>query len=410
MRIRVRKDLFTELMATYVICWTFVPPMQVGTLYRLLAVICMFGWFVSAISKRMDFFNSYYTFFSAVSIVGNIFLHYLLSKSISEALISNLQWIIILSVGFIIQYYIEVNPKYLYRLFLLLLIIIPIFCATTIQACIINPYASRIANSEWLAERFEENKNVGLYGFVYMCVFCLPCMIYLLKTMESVTSKKKILLAINIILIIVMIAVAGYSLAIVCASIASLTVLFIDNKHPVRTIVAVVAAAFCLLNFKELLTLFLDFLINVSKNNIVLQGKFREFQVYFTEGARTGDLADRLGNYANSVKNLTKYPVFGAYFWSEKGGGGHSFIIDSIGRLGWFIGGISVILMVRTPFKINGQRQRNILDYGIIVAWALFLTADPICQELAVAMFVFFPITQMMVNNEKNCGTEKLNR
>ncbi len=401
MGMRVRKSLFVELMATYVICWSFVPPMQVGTLYRLLAVMCMFGWYISAITTRISFFNSYYTIFSFVSIIGNVFLRYLVFNSVSAAITGSLQWIIILSVGFMIQYYIKVNPAYLDRLFWILLLIIPIFCITTIQACAINPYASRIANSEWLAERFEENKNVGLYGFVYMCVFCLPCMIYLLKTVKSITGKKKVLLATNAILIIAMIAVAGYSLAIVCASISCMIVLLIDNKQPIRTIVLFVVMIGCLLYYKEILTWLLDVLLDLTKGNIVFQEKLSEFQLYLSYGAKTGDLADRLNNYLWSVKDIIRYPVFGAYFWGSNVGGGHSFLLDSIGKLGWFIGGLSIYQMVCIPFRINGKRSKNVLDYGMIIAWVLFLLADPICQELAVAMFIVFPITQMQVGDEK---------
>ncbi len=399
---RIKKRTIIDLMAGYLILWTFIPPVQVGTLYRVLAVGCLFLWFVKSVNQQFVRRFSRYILLAGVSIIGNVLLRYLAFQSLAEAIAGSLQWIIILSVGLIIQYYLDVNPAYLKRLLIVWMVVVPVFCITTIQADLINPYASRIANSEWLAERFAENKNVGLYGFVFMCVFSLPCLIYALKEIKSMPRWIRVLMYVDVLLITVMILVAGYSLAIICAGISSAIVLFVNFKKPIRMVVLLVLSAVGLLFYRQILMGILRMLISLTENNVVFQEKFAEFYLFLAYGSQSGDLAERLKNYAHSLNNILQYPVVGCYFFGTKGGGGHSFILDAIGKMGWLFGGISVYLMVRMPFKINGIRRKNVLDWAMVVSWLLFLIADPICQELAIAVFMIFPIIQMLCKEQRN--------
>lgn len=398
---KIRKRTFIDISATYFILWTFIPPMQVGTVYRVLAILSLAFWLLFSLTRQVVTRFSKYILLSFVSIIGCIILRYFVYRSLFTAINNTLQWIIILSVGFIIQYYIEYDSRYLFRLFNVILIVVPIFCVTTIRADLANPYASRIANSEWLSERFEANKNVGLYGFVFMCVFILPCLVYYLKVVKLKFAKKLLVLT-NVVLIGGMIAVAGYSLAIACAVLGCGIVLFVDLKKPLRLYILMILTIAFLFAYRTILASILEFLLQLSKNNIVLQGKFTEFYLYLISGSQSGNLADRFKNYSNSVYSVLHYPFLGAYFWGQTGGGGHSFILDSIGKLGWIIGGLVLHLMLRVPFKISRFGKKTILELSIFVTWLLFLFADPICQELSVAIFVVFPIIQMITSEYGN--------
>lgn len=117
-----------------------------------------------------------------------------------------------------------------------------------------------------------------------------------------------------------------------------------------------------------------------------------------------GDFAERMKNYSRSLSLVVKYPVTGCYFLGKTGGGGHSFIMDSIGNFGWGIAWMNMYLMLRKPFVIGGRRRKNSLDIGVFMAWLVFLFLDPLTQELAIAFFLIFPFTQFLVNKKQEAG------
>ena len=397
----VSRDKIAKICATYFLCWTFIPPMQVGNIYRLIAVCCAVTWFILSVGKVYLHENEWYVFWAIFSTIGMILLRVVVFNSGRYAIINTLQWIIMLLVGIIVLYYLKYDIEYLYVLYTVILVIVAIFAITTIKADLLNPYSSRIANSEWLEARFEGNENVGLYGYVYMAVFIEPCLIFLKKNRIRLNKIFDVMVWIDILLIAIMIAVAGYSLAIVCSLISCFIVIVFDTQRPFRSILILAILFVVFLNYKKILDGVFDFLLQIVDTNVVYQGKLTEFREFFLEGSASGNLSDRLKNYSGSLDGIIHYPIFGTYFSGVAGGGGHSFILDSIGKFGWFIGAVDIYLILIKPFRMSRYKKKNILDTGLFISFLLFLVADPLSQEIAIALFLIFPGTQKLVNGKK---------
>ena len=183
-----------------------------------MAIVASFVWMITAlkissglITKKMGRFIE----ISALCIVA-MFLWRINIGSIGAAFSNVLQPIIIVLVALISMYMFEHDPQFFNIMVTVILILLCIYCVITIQATLENPYASRIANSEWLEERYEGNEHVGLYGYVYMCVFLVPILLYKIIKGIHINRIADLLSYVAVVLIINMIEMAGYMIAIFC--------------------------------------------------------------------------------------------------------------------------------------------------------------------------------------------------
>ena len=171
-----------RLSALYVICWVFYPFMQVALIYRYIAVAFGLIWILTALLQSTGFIKKYKVFF--ICSLSYVFLlvaiRLVFGLSVSDSIARTLQTIIMILIGVMSIYYHENDFDFFKILFPILMISLIFFSITTIIGLIENPYASRIANSEWLENRFAGHELTGLYGYIYLCVFTMPVILFMM--------------------------------------------------------------------------------------------------------------------------------------------------------------------------------------------------------------------------------------
>lgn len=400
-----------RICALYLILWVFVPPVQVGTIFRILAVACAGLWFLIVLLRDSHFFQITGKFLLiAVFCVALMIIWSLGVYPITTAVVRNLQFIIMLICGTMATYYMKTDKEFIEILIVLCLIAISIFCITTIVALIENPYAARIANSEWLEGRFSENKNVGLYGYVYMCVLIAPMLLYKIIKKIKLNKFKDTLIVIALILIISMTLLSGYMIANFCLLGGCGLVIFF-KKVTILRVVLFIAVFFSLIIFyEEIIAAFFNLLTSIFGQNPAYGQKISEFKNLFLEGDAGGITVDeRFSNYQDSLELLYKYPVIGSFICGVVGGGGHSALFDTIGKYGWLIACLYFYLMWKHPFEIYKSKTSQMIKILLVIV-IVFSILDPYSQELCIALYLFFPyIIYISDENDKNNGLSKTN-
>lgn len=392
--------LMNKISALYIICWTFLPFMQIGSIYRYMAIFFALLWGITAVSIDVGFVKKYQIFFLCViiSTMGMIIWRILLGLSMTSAFLQTLQFLIIMLDGMIALFYHENDIRFFKKIFTILLILIMIFAITTMQGIIENPYAARIANSEWLAERYAGNEMVGLYGYIYMCVFIVPMLLYIILKRIRFNKITNIMIKVDVVVLLTTILLAGYMIAIFC-TIGSCFLIWALNKPSVhKTIFLLFCFLIFLLYYEDIVNGIFSFLAERLSDNPVYYGKLVDFQALFSSGDFTGYTVEgRFSNYAGSFSSIVKYPFWGSYFFGEQGGGGHSAILDVFGKFGLGIGMIYSYLFFWFPHKIGHRDLKwDGLDYILFFLTLIFGFLDPFFQEIGIAIYIIFPFVKRM--------------
>ncbi len=382
--------------AGYVFLFVFIPPLQVGTIYRLLAIAASLVWFftgnglgVAPISKRGFKFIQVSVICAALMIFVSSFIY-----GFPTAIVRNLQFIIMCIVAYMSLYYFENDTKFLDLWMTVALIVICFFCITTMRGLQENPYASRIANSEWLEDRFEGNENVGLYGYVYMCIMLFPMLLYKILGRVKVNKLFDLFCVIDLVLIALLALNAGYMIGICCLLAGTLIVLLLRKVSYGKIALTIALVVLFVFLYRIIVTAFFDIAMDLLGNNVIYYQKISDFRLLFLEGSTTGDSVDgRFSNYAASIKGIWMYPILGSYMFGVTLGGGHSTFFDTIGKMGWLVAILYFYIMWVFPYKIYMPKEKkyNVLKISTIVLLIIFAVFDPYSQEIAISSMVFFP-------------------
>ncbi len=379
------------ICAAYLVIWCLVPPLALGTIYRVFAIIAAAIWYILTLENYPEMFQ-HVKLFSICGYGCSALIVIILSFSgvgIVAAIKRVLKFCIITLVGTIgITYYIY-EPKYLKYLFVLCLGIYIIWGITSINGIYDYAYAARIANDEWLEERWEQSKNVGTYGFMYGAVLGIPCLFYGL--INRIFKNRIINLMVFAVCVIgtYMVLIAGYTFGLIIFAFELLLV-FINSgksnrvrKHILGIFIVIVAVLYG----KELLEKLLLWLIDIFEDRPTYHDKWYElYQQFFNDAEAGGTYAGRFERYEKTWTEFWKYPVLGSYILGGNGvGGGHTFLMDQMLLYGWPIGIIEFITVFLLYRKIHVSTIIKIL----IAATTVFLIVDPIFQELSIPLYIF---------------------
>ena len=397
-RNKMKRGLFwriNQLMAAYILFFTFAPPLQVDNVYRILAVTASVIWFLTAVAVNPGYISGIVSQYMSLLLVLVFCLVVLnsLVVGLSQAIINNLQLIIVIIVGFIAFFYAQNDRAYYDYIVFFTIIAICAFCVTTIRGVAENPYAARIANSEWLEGRFEQNRNVGLYGYVYMCVQILPSLLYLRKKRIISSKILNLLLLVAIILIMYMVLTSGYMIAIFCTLVSIIALDYYSHSSSLRLFLFVLGTVGVVTLYNTLLPAFFSIAYSLVGDNPVYQQKLYAFQMLTSANTVTGDVLGRFSNYQASLNNVLHYPLIGAYILGKRTlGGGHSWILDNFSRYGVLVTILLMKLYWKTPQMIAGNgTKKHPLYKTVILISVIFGFLDPYPQEISIALFIFLP-------------------
>lgn len=389
-----------KLCALYVVLWIFIPPVQVGTIYRVLAVGCAALWFLFVLFRDTSLFNKIGKFCLIGFLCAALMILYsLFVFPVTTAIIRNLQFIIMLICGAMAAYYMQTDKTFLQILIGACLIGMIIFCCTTTYALINDPYAARIANSEWLEGRFEANKNVGLYGYIYMCVLIAPMLLYKIIKKIKLNPIMDTLFLIAFVLIVIMTTFSGYMIANFCLVAGCGLVIMFKRITPVRCIIFFGSILVFAIFYQDLVEIFFDTLSKIFGENPAYGQKISEFKMLFLDGNASGVTVDeRFSNYSDSFELIYQYPIIGSLLCGQRGGGGHSAVFDMIGKYGWLTSVLYFYVFWKFPFEIYKNQSKQTIKLLMLI-FIFFSFFNPYSQELSIALFLFFPYVIYIADN-----------
>ena len=265
------------------------------------------------------------------------------------------------------------NYKLGRNLFILYLLINLITCITTYYGNLKFPEASR-ALATGMSEsqdmmRIYQTANIGGFSFVYSMVMLIPILIYTWK--QRKVFSHSILFGIlslgYIIVIFFTLIEAEYTTAILLC-ILSMSLFFVGNSLDAKKLILL--CLICFLLFLTLKVPIANTLFNISENiesiNISDRLKDLSFSLKdnkFDSSNYDSDLTMRQNHYNKSFDTFISNPLGS---WTQKNIGGHSFILDSLGKFG-ILGLFFILLLYIKLYKIYILPSKGNSYHGYIL-------------------------------------------
>lgn len=321
--------LIQKIAVLYLIVWTISPPLQVGMIYRLLALACAGVWFVIWLIRENPVVlgkQQVGSLFFLLAVVGIAFIE---SGSLSEILkqIS----MIMLVICFLMTHFYKEKWDELSGLIPIIMILLIVWNGNTINALIEDPtIARKLVRDDDQTYTFLE-QGIGGYSLIYPQVCICPVIFaWILKAFQ----KNKLLFAVGaawLVSYIWLLSLAGYSIAIFASVTGAILLLFYRGKSAIAAFVAAVAIFIGIMAAIMYFDGFRNWLLEMFDGTAVAK-KINDL-VSTSETGETGEsIQVRIYAYSNSIDDILKYPLIGS-LWRENGGG-HSAFLDTFSKYG----------------------------------------------------------------------------
>ncbi len=336
--------LIQKLCVLYLVIWTISPPMEVGTVYRILALACAGIWFLIWFIRENPIMLEKDQFYSLIFLVVIIAVVYIESRSVST---------IIKQIGMFMLIICFIMSRYYYGRFEELSGIVPIVMVlfiiwnyNTIQALIEDPSIARriVRDDESIYEYLQQ--GVGGYSLVYPQVCVCPLIIaWAIKAIKN----NKLYFVIGLVWLISyvwLLSLAGYSIAIFASVTGLVLLLFYRGRSGIAAFFVATAVFFTVMLSIMYIDDFREWLLEIFDGTTVTK-KINDL-VATSETGQTGEsIQVRIRAYFASIKDILRYPVIGS-LWRGSGGG-HSAMLDTTSKFGLLGGYMFANMMYSVP-------------------------------------------------------------
>lgn len=385
-----------KICILYIALWSIAPPLQIGTIYRLLSLLCAAVWFCFELKKGIEIskIQIYYLLLLVAVVIVTVF-----KRGFSEIL-SPIALYMLLLFSIINAYY-KNRWHELQNLHIILLIIFTVLNIITYKEILINPQITRslVRDTEELYVYYK--KGVGGYALIYsqICIFAVG-----VQWTISCFKKSKIQFAIGVAWIISLTLVvfkAGYSIAIFTYVASLIILIFYNRKNSMLAIAISISILFIFLYSIVKFPWLQTFLLNTFEGTTVTK-KIHDLIDSARDGTVEGSIYVRVNAYLSSLKTFFENPFIGC-LWQPKAGG-HSAIIDMFANYGILGGIIYTKMLVFGQFKRFKEIENKRINHAVnacIVAIMLVATLDTITYQFIVPIFIMVPLFLYNISNEK---------
>lgn len=394
---RISISSLQNFAIAYVVLWVTSPAMSYGTLFRVLAVLAVAGWFFLELLRP----NNLLLKPSVPSLIATVYIVYIAVIDYLQyggmGLVQNFQ----LFIAFYFLYVIESrrnNEEALRPVFWWLLLTLPITYVKTIYTLwFVNGHAMRLAVRSSEAAMQVADDGVGGYGLAYSTVIMVPALAMLFKYRNQMSIKlwQKLLISANLVLAITLVLSSGFTIAVLTL-IATLGTLVILSKVTVaRTLLAAFLAAFLLIGYKPVLQ------VSLTAVQPLTQGtnyfiKIRDVLETLEQGEAQGTANDRIVRWERSAKLFLEHPILGV--WSNRDIGKHSEVLDTFARLGVFFGVMFIYLILYIQIRYLGRSARtNGLALASLVCMVAVTIMNNFVASQGLALFLFLPVSIALI-------------
>ena len=328
-----------KIAILYLIAWTVSPPLQVDTIYRIIALGCALLWagiwFIreSPISLGKEQIGAV---IFLIAVMGVIYFE----KYSFSALIKQIA-LIMLVMCFMMTYFYDDKWDELAGLVPIVLILLTIWNYKTFSILVEDHTIARLLVRDDETTYSYLRQGIGGYSLIYPQVCISPLIFaWIIKAFKN----HKVLFAIGIAwayTFIRFLELAGYSIALFASVIGLVLLLFYRGKNAVPALVITIVAFMGVMASILYIPAFREWILETFDGTAVAK-KVNDL-VSTSETGVTGDsIQVRINAYTNSLIDFIKYPIIGS-LW-RGGGGGHSALLDIIAKYGW-LGGYAFSMM-----------------------------------------------------------------
>lgn len=336
--------LIQTVAVLYIVIWTVSPPLEIDMIYRVLALGCAAVWAAVLFIRQNPITVEKEQLLAIGFMLMVVFVVYVETGDISK-IIKQIA-VFMLIICYLMNYFYRDSFDELKILIPIVLILCIIWNAKTVSVLIEDPTIARkiVRDDESIYGLLRQ--GVGGYSLVYTQVCIFPAVLaWVLKAFRN--NKLYFILGTGwLVSYVMLIANAGYSLAIF-ATIASAIIFAVYKGKSVIKVFLMVFLIFCgsmlaILYIEE----FRNTLLEIFDGTAVAN-KINDLVASSDSGEATGSILDRVNAYVGSIQTMFKYPIIGA-LW-RGGGGGHSALLDTIARYGLFGGVMYGYMIYSTP-------------------------------------------------------------
>ncbi len=379
-----------KLCVFYLVIWTISPPMEIGTVYRIAALLCAAVWFVLWIIRENPVMLEKEQFYAILFLMLIITVVYIESRSLSTIIKQIAMFMLIIC--YIMSRYYYGRLDELGGMVPIIMILLIIWNYNTVQALVEDPTIARrlVRDDETIYEYLKQ--GVGGYGLIYPQVCVSPLILaWILKSFRN----NKLYFAVGVVWTVSFVwflALAGYSIAVFASAMGALLLLFYRGRSGVAAFLAAIAIFLAVMLSIMYVDSFREWLLEVFDGSAV-EKKILDL-VSTAETGETGEsIQVRMDAYVSSVINIFKYPIIGS-LWRNNGGG-HSAFLDITSKYG-LLGGYmfaKMIYSVPLHYKKRYNDRFIIATSNATLITLMFVTAlDSMSYSFTCMVFIIAPL------------------
>ena len=337
--------LIQKIAVLYLIAWTISPPLQVDTIYRLIALVCAVLWaaiwFIRESPVTLGKEQIGAIFFLIAVMIVVYFERYDLSEFIKQIAF------IMLVICFMMTYFYEDKWDELAGIVPIVLILLTVWNYKTFSLLIEDHTIARLLVRDDESTYEFLRQGIGGYSLIYPQVCISP--LILAWTFKSFRNNKLcfVIGAAWIYTFVRFLELAGYSIALFASSIGLLLLLFYRGKNVVAAFVITIIAFIGIMAAILYVEPFRDWILETFDGTAVAR-KVNDL-VSTTDSGVTGDsIQVRIEAYSASLMDIIRYPIIGS-LWNASGGG-HSAFLDIVSKYGLLGGYAFSMMFYHAPF------------------------------------------------------------
>ena len=321
--------LIQKIAVLYIVIWTVSPPLQVDTIYRLIALACAVIWAAIWIIRESPITlgkEQICAVFFLITVVVVVYFE----KYDFESIIKQIA-LIMLVVCFMMTYFYDDKWDELAGIVPIVLILLTVWNYKTLDVLIEDHTVARLLVRDDETTHEYLRQGIGGYSLIYPQACISP--LILAWTYKSL-KHNKLFFVIGVAWLytyVRLIELAGYSIALFTSAIGLILLLFYRGKNILVAFIITIIAFIGIMAAILYVEPFREWILETFDGTAVAR-KVNDL-VYGSETGVTGDsIQVRINAYSNSLMDMIKYPLIGS-LWRENGGG-HSALMDITSKYG----------------------------------------------------------------------------
>lgn len=389
--------LLRRFALAYLVIWVLSPPLSYGLLWRLLALLAIGVWLLLELaSSRSVLLRPNLIVLGAVALA---FYTAMIEWIVPDAAPINRHfqvWMVLffLLVGESFRRGREGDARLCFWLVLLLL---PLWSLMTLYGLetMGTGVARRVTRSSAEAIELTE-QGIGGFSLVYTIVLCLPFLFYfsvrpqsLVRRIQGKWARRAVygLLMANVLLGGLLVLRAGYTIALMLATIVVAVLLLVRSRRLVPLTLTICLSGLLVLGGGLALGPILN-VLQAATEGTEYGAKVQDLQVSLEQGESAGTVEGRTERYVRSAGLFLKNPVLGTLKFDDVGK--HSAILDRFAQYGFGFGLLFAWLLLYVPLRMITSRH---IPIGLALAFLAVAIGLPMLNNIfmswGVALYLF---------------------